>query len=121
MDFGFKLKVPLLRVGAIVALQSPFDVDRMGIVAFDEIAVIAVHRPDESGQFHGDHRRHGRPQGRGLLGKLDGKIDKFGAPERALADHHRLHHADILVPILGTRFNVRFHVRFHVRGCPARC
>src|SRR5690606_32883883 len=42
---GLELQVALFRVRVVVIHQSAFDIDRVGIVALDEIAVIAVHRP----------------------------------------------------------------------------
>jgi hypothetical protein len=47
MCLGFELKIPLLAIIAIVVPQCPFDIDRMGVVPFDQIAVVAVHRPHQ--------------------------------------------------------------------------
>ena len=44
MRLGFELKVPLLRIDAIVVPHRALDVDGMGAVPFDEVAVVAVHR-----------------------------------------------------------------------------
>jgi hypothetical protein len=49
MCLGLKLEVSLSRIGAVVALHRAFDVDRMGVMPLDEIAVVAVHRPHEIG------------------------------------------------------------------------
>jgi hypothetical protein len=47
MRSGLALEIALAGIGAIVVLERAFDIDGVGIVSFDEIAVIAVHRPDE--------------------------------------------------------------------------
>lgn len=43
MRSRLKLKIALLGVMAVVALERALDVDRMGLVPFDQVAVIAVH------------------------------------------------------------------------------
>ncbi len=40
---GFKLKVPFLGIGAEVLVQGAFDIDRVGVVALDQVRVVAVH------------------------------------------------------------------------------
>ena len=50
MRFGFELQVAFLGVLAVVALEGALDLDRVGIMAFDQIAVVAVHRPHEVGE-----------------------------------------------------------------------
>jgi len=45
--FGFKLKVALLRVVAVVIRQCPLDIHRMGVVALDQVAVVAIHGTDQ--------------------------------------------------------------------------
>ena len=42
--FGFELQIPLDDIFAVVVLKCPFDIDGMGVMAFDQIAVVAVHR-----------------------------------------------------------------------------
>src|SRR5579871_2596468 len=50
MSLRFYLQVTFLCILAVVALQGALNVDRMGIVALDEVAVIAVHRSDQGRQ-----------------------------------------------------------------------
>ena len=45
MGLGFNPEVPLLGIGAVILLQCSLDIDRMCIVAFDQIAVVAIRRP----------------------------------------------------------------------------
>ena len=47
MRLRLELEVAPLRIAAVIALQGALDIDRMGIVALDQVAVVAVHRPDE--------------------------------------------------------------------------
>nr|AGO88242.1 protein of unassigned function [Methylobacterium oryzae CBMB20] len=41
------MQVPLGTIVGKVACQCAIDIDRMGVVALDEVGVVAVHRPDE--------------------------------------------------------------------------
>ena len=50
MGLSFELQVSLMRVGAKVVPECPFDIDRMGLVPLDQVAVVAVHRPHEIGE-----------------------------------------------------------------------
>ena len=59
---GFELPVSFGKILAVVATQSPFDIDRMRIVAFDEVAVVAVHRPYQVGDGGHDPRREAAPK-----------------------------------------------------------
>src|SRR5215468_5016648 len=43
-------EVALLGVLTVVALERPLDIDGMDVVAFNQVAVIAVHRPHEIGE-----------------------------------------------------------------------
>ena len=47
---GFKLQIAFSRIGAEVVSEGPLDIDRMGVVTFDQVAVIAIHRPHEIGK-----------------------------------------------------------------------
>ncbi len=50
MRLRFELQVALPRVLAIIVLQGPFDIDGVSVVPFDEVAVVTVHRPHETGE-----------------------------------------------------------------------
>ena len=73
MRFGFQLQVAFVGVLAVVALEGPFDVDRVGVVAFDQVAVVAVHRPHEIGE-RGQQVSGGAPEAGALLRQLQRKI-----------------------------------------------
>ena len=74
MRLGFQLEVALFGVLAVVALEGAFDIDRVGVVAFDEVAVVAVHRPHEIGERSQQALRQGAPESRALLRQLQREI-----------------------------------------------
>ena len=41
---GFQLKIAPLGISAVIAVQRPFDIDRMCVMSLNKIAVVAVHR-----------------------------------------------------------------------------
>lgn len=47
---GFELEIALACILAIVILERALDVDRVCIVAFDEVGIVAVHRPHQVGK-----------------------------------------------------------------------
>ena len=54
MGFGLELEIALLRIVAVIVLERALDIDRVSVVAFDQVAVVAVHRPHEIGE-RGQH------------------------------------------------------------------
>jgi hypothetical protein len=46
VGFCFELQVAFFAIRAVVVLQRALDIDRMGVVALYQIAVVAVHGPD---------------------------------------------------------------------------
>ncbi len=48
--FRFELEVALPRVLAVVILERALDIDRMSVMPFDQVAVVAVHRPHQIGE-----------------------------------------------------------------------
>ena len=48
--FGFELEVALFGVVAVIALEGALDIDRVRVVPFDQIAVVAIHRAHEVGE-----------------------------------------------------------------------
>ena len=50
MCFRFELQVAFARVLAIVVFEGTLDIDRMSVVPFDQVTVVAVHRPHEVGE-----------------------------------------------------------------------
>ena len=51
---GFQLEVALVRILAIVVLERALDVDRMRIVPFEQIRIVAIHRPHKAGERRDD-------------------------------------------------------------------
>ena len=74
MRLGFALKVPLLRISTVVVAHRALDVDGVGVVPFDEVAVVAVHRAHEIGKRLGDGRGQAAAEGGGLLRELKHEI-----------------------------------------------
>ena len=64
VGFGFKLEMAPSRLIAVVVAQSPFDVNRMGIMSLNEVGVVAIHGPDEIGQGGDCSFRQAAPQPR---------------------------------------------------------
>ena len=50
MRLGLQLEIAITGVPAVIAVKRELDVDRVGIVPLDQIAVVAVHRPHEAGE-----------------------------------------------------------------------
>ena len=78
MRFGLELQVALVGVPAIVAFKGALDVDRVRVVSFDQIAVIAVHRTHEIGEGCQKARRQGVPEAGALLRQVERKIGQRG-------------------------------------------
>ena len=47
MGAGFQLQIALFGIGAVICFQRPLDIDRVRIMAFDQVAVVTVHRSHE--------------------------------------------------------------------------
>ncbi len=111
---GLELQGARADVRAVVVVQRSLDVDRVRDVAFDEVAVVAVHGPDEVCERREHAVRQpvtepGRP-GR----QLHGEVGELAAVSRTLANEQRLHEGLGLAPIGTAR--VRLDVRCHVRS-----
>ena len=74
MRLGFELEIALFGVLAVVALEGAFDLDRVGVVAFDQVAVVAVHRPHEIGERGQQALGQGAPEAGALLRQLQREI-----------------------------------------------
>ncbi len=79
MRFGFELQISFSQIRAVVVLQRSFDVDRMGIVAFDQIAVVAIHRADQIRQRSHNSFGQASPEPGRLGCQLDGQIGELAA------------------------------------------
>ena len=115
MGGRLELQVPLGRVSAEVVLQRPLDVDGVGIMPLDQVAVVAGHRSDETGEPSPECGRQTAAEGGRLGGQLDREVDGVAVPRPALPHFHGLHGADALAPV-GDHPEVRFvgHVLQHL-------
>ena len=116
MGFGFELEIALFGLGAVVALQCTLDIDGVCVVALDQVAVVAVHCPDESCERGVHTRWQASAEARGPRGQLDGEVGQPGPVPGAFGDQERLHPGNALPAVLrfaGGRGEDRFHVRFH--------
>ena len=59
MRLGLQLQITLLRITAVIIFQRAFDIHRVGMMTFDQVAVVAIHRPDQCGQGVCDGCRQG--------------------------------------------------------------
>ena len=74
MGLGLELQVPLLGVTAIVVPERPLDIDRVGVVPLNQIAVVAIHRADKIRQGGQHTLRQAAPEPSGLRSQLNGYI-----------------------------------------------
>jgi len=81
----------------------------MGVVAFDEVGVVAVHGADQIGKRGQQGRGQAAAEARGLLGEVEREVGKRPPIARAVRDQQRLHQGNKLAPVF--RFNVRIHGR----------
>ncbi|GEM_PF-3515618 len=109
---GFELEIPLLRIVAEIVIERALDVYGVGVVSFDEIAVIAVHGPHEMGEGRLYLGGQAAAKSGRLRGKIDGEVTKLGEARRPLTDLHRLHLVDCFAAIF--RHDVRFIGRFYI-------
>ena len=115
--FRFELEVALFRVGAVIVLQCALDVDGVGVVAFDEIAVVAVHRSHQICQGRQYTRREAPAKSCGMCRQFDGQIVELPAMARALRDPHWFHQRYGLTPVergAVARLNGRFIIRIRI-------
>jgi len=87
----------------------------MGIMSFDQIAVIAIHRTDQIGKrchdpFWQTSAKASRP-GR----QIDSQISELSPETGALRYQQRLHQTHGLFAVEKGACPVRYDVRFHVR------
>ena len=73
-------------------------------MAFDQVAVVAVHRSHEIGERRQQAFGQRAPEAGALLRQLQGEIGQGGALARAFADQQRLHQADRFTPVFGRYF-----------------
>jgi hypothetical protein len=111
MRLRLKLEIALFRISAVVVLERPLDIDRVRVVAFDEIAVVAIHRSDEIGERPDDAGWKATAKARRLGGEIDRKVSKRPPMVRLLVDEQGLHRGHQFMTI-GSLRDVRFYVLF---------
>lgn len=114
MGLGLELKIPLFSVGAVIVVEGALDIDRVGVMALDQVAVVAVHRPDERRQGVEDRGGEAAFEVGGPFGQLKGEFCRDVASGEPFAQRGRFHGVDILTVIPDRPF-VRVDVRFRVR------
>ena len=117
LDVGtrFELEPPLRSIRRVVGAQRAVDVDRMGVVALDEVAVVAVHRPHEGSDLrsHVGMKLSRQPMRPGR--QIDGQVFKTAPMRPASRRQHRLHASDRLVVVSGRGFSQHGNCRMHCR------
>ena len=66
--FRFELQIAFIGIFAIVVVQRALDINGVRVMSFDQIAVVAVHRPHEIGKRGRKALRQAAPKPRSLLG-----------------------------------------------------
>lgn len=97
---GLELQAAPFRVGAVVALQGALDIGRMGVVALDEVAVVALRRPDKAGEGRQQALRQASAEVRRARGQLEGQIRQRRPVSGAGAHKERLHQGGGLAPVV---------------------
>ena len=112
----FALQIAFCRFGAVVVLQCTLDIDGVSVVALYQVAVIAVHRPDQIGEGAHNAPRQAVPEAGSAAGQFDGKVRQGRAVSAMLADQQWFHQADRFPPVDNLVYFGRFFVRYHIRN-----
>jgi hypothetical protein len=117
---GLDLKVPFIPILAVVVLERTFDVDRVGVVAFNQIRVVAAHGAHEACERYLHRARQAAAEPRRLLGELERQVVQIPAPAvaRVVRNEKRLHRRDGFVSIIHVRSYVRCRVQ---QNCYITC
>jgi hypothetical protein len=84
--FRFELKITLAGILAVVVFQGAFDIDQMSVVTFDQVAVVAVHRPDKIGNRGQQALEQTPAKSAGFLRQLQGKVRECATMTVTFAD-----------------------------------
>jgi hypothetical protein len=68
------LEVALGGILAVIVLEGALDVDRVGVVSFNKVAVVAVHCPHEIGERGEQAGREAAAEAGGFLGKVEREV-----------------------------------------------
>lgn len=99
VSLSFELKIAFMTVGAIIVFQSALDIDGMGIVPFDEIAVVAVHRSHEISERCANAGSKAAAKSCGFASEVNGQIGQSTSVGRAFRDKQRLHLSNAFAPV----------------------
>src|SRR3970040_2629665 len=104
MRFGLALEDALFGIGAVVLFQCSLYFDRVGVMSLEQVAVVAIHRANQTGERRDDAFRQAAAQTGGAAREREDEIGERRAVARALRENKRLHQADALalVPQLGS-------------------
>jgi hypothetical protein len=69
---GLLLQIALAGISAVVLVQGSFDVDGVGVMAFDQVAVVAVHGSDKGGQGLDQTGWEAAAEGGGAVNEVEG-------------------------------------------------
>ena len=96
---GLQLEVALSRIGTVVVVERAFDVDGMGVVPFDKVAIVTVHGPDEVRQGFADTIRQAVPEPGRTCREFHDQIGQRRPVVRRFADEERLHPVERLASV----------------------
>ena len=106
-----ELQIAFAGILAIVVLQGTLDIDRVSVMPFDQVAVVAVHRPHQIGERSQQALGQAPAKSRGFLRQLQGKVRECATMTGAFANEQGLHQRNQLSPVF-CRFYVPYNVRF---------
>lgn len=115
MGLRLKLEIALFGLGAVVALERAFDVNRMDVVPLDQVAVVAVHRADERGEPHQHAVRQAAPESGRPDRQFDDQIGEFRAVLGSFGNEQGTHPSSafaVVLSLAGGRRYDRIHGRF---------
>ena len=94
VSFGFELEVALFGVVAVITLEGTFDVERVRVVPFDQIAVVTIHRADEVDEGGKQALGQRAAKAGALLRQFQGNVSEVRTVPRAFREKKRFHQRD---------------------------
>jgi len=98
---GLHLQITPAGIPAVVLVESTLDIDGMGIVAFDEVGVVAVYGAHEAGERGKEAGWQAPVEAGGFLGEIESQIDERAAMAGAFGDEQGLDERQGLVAVRG--------------------
>ncbi|HEX4580564.1 MAG TPA: hypothetical protein VH139_00815 [Acidobacteriaceae bacterium] len=109
----FELQIPFSRVPTVIISERSFDIHRVRVMAFDEIRVVTVHRPNEAGEIGQQTGWQAASKSSGFLSEVERQVCQWSPLTGTLADQKGFHFGCGFASI--RHFYVRFYVHFNVR------